>query len=89
MQKLGQKGDSILKMEYRFRSDGMGESGLYELFLYPDRWGLVNHYLGFRQVVIPCQSHNFTKATGTCIVSEVLKACAYLRYLTDIPIFAT
>ena len=36
------KEDSILKMDNRFGSVGMGSSEIIYRFLYPNRWGLVN-----------------------------------------------
>jgi hypothetical protein len=44
--------DSILLLKNRFRSVGIGESKIIYMHLYPNRWILVNPFLGLRQVVI-------------------------------------
>ena len=41
-QKSDEKSDSILEMENRFRSDGIGESEMVYVYLYPNQWDLVN-----------------------------------------------
>jgi len=43
---------SILQMEDRFKSGGIGESEKVYMRLYPNRWDLVNHNREYRQVVI-------------------------------------
>jgi len=42
VQKLDEKSDSILKMKNRFRSAGIGKSGIVYMHLYANRWVLVN-----------------------------------------------
>jgi len=34
----GRKEQSILEIENRFRSVGIGESGIAQMYLYPNRW---------------------------------------------------
>ena len=40
--KSDEKSDSILEIEYRFRSVEIGESEIAYMNLYPNRWDLVN-----------------------------------------------
>jgi len=42
VQKSDGKYSSIMKMEKRIRSGGIGESEIVYMNLYPNRWGLVN-----------------------------------------------
>jgi len=51
---------SILRMENRFRSGGIGKLKKIYAHLYQNRWISVNHYRGFRLVVIYSRSIQFS-----------------------------
>jgi len=52
--KSDEESDSILEMEKRFRSGGIGKSKMIHWHLYQNRWVSVNHNRSFQRAVFYC-----------------------------------